>query len=94
MPACSLHSSQLHKMLSAQAIDKSQGGACNILVTQPRRISAVGVATRIAQERAECVGDIVGYSIRLESKRSAHTRMLFCTTGGPHSAALRARVIC
>ena len=53
-----------------------------MLVTQPRRISAVGVATRVAQERAEQVGGVVGYSVRLDSRRSARTRLLFCTTGG------------
>ena len=52
-----------------------------MLVTQPRRISAVGVAARVAQERAEQVGDVVGYSVRLDSRRSARTRLLFCTTG-------------
>ena len=67
--------------VTLQAIERGQGGACNILVTQPRRISAVGMATRVAQERAERVGDVVGYSVRLDSRRSAHTRLLFCTTG-------------
>ena len=64
-----------------QAIERGQGGACNVLVTQPRRISAVGVAARVAQERAEQVGSVVGYSVRLDSRRSARTRLLFCTTG-------------
>ena len=32
-------------------------------------------------ERAEAIGQTVGYSIRLESKRSQRTRLLFCTTG-------------
>ncbi len=27
------------------------------------------------------VGETVGYSVRLESKTSARTRLLFCTTG-------------
>merc|ERR550517_72219 len=39
----------------------------NIVCTQPRRISAVGVATRVAQEREEKVGGVVGYQIRLET---------------------------
>ena len=29
----------------------------NILVTQPRRISALSVATRVAEERGECIGE-------------------------------------
>jgi hypothetical protein len=58
-----------------------RGSECNIIVTQPRRISAVSLGTRVADERAEKVGETVGYSIRLESRRSAKTRILFCTTG-------------
>ncbi len=58
-----------------------QGEVRNIICTQPRRISAIGVAERVAQERNEKVGNLVGYQIRLESKTSASTRLLFCTTG-------------
>ncbi|KAM4771333.1 putative ATP-dependent RNA helicase DHX57 [Rhinophrynus dorsalis] len=53
----------------------------NIICTQPRRISAISVAERVAQERAERVGLSVGYQIRLESIKSAATRLLYCTTG-------------
>lgn len=52
-----------------------------VLVTQPRRIAAVGVAQRVADERCERVGAGVGYKIRGESKAGADTRLLFCTTG-------------
>uniref|UniRef100_A0A672ZPM5 Putative ATP-dependent RNA helicase DHX57 n=1 Tax=Sphaeramia orbicularis TaxID=375764 RepID=A0A672ZPM5_9TELE len=53
----------------------------NILCTQPRRISAISVAQRVAQERAESLGNTVGYQIRLESVRTSATRLLYCTTG-------------
>ena len=62
-------------------IDRGLGARANLLVTQPRRISAMGVAERIAAERAEPTGHTAGYAIRLESKRSRHTRLLLCTTG-------------
>lgn len=52
-----------------------------IICTQPRRISAIGVADRVAAERDERVGNTVGYQIRLESKVSSSTRLTFCTTG-------------
>lgn len=52
-----------------------------VLVTQPRRIAAVGVAQRVADERCEKVGMGVGYKIRGESKAGTDTRLLFCTTG-------------
>ena len=51
------------------------------MCTQPRRISAVGVASRVAQEREEKVGGVVGYQIRLETCQSDKTRLMFCTTG-------------
>ncbi|XP_069688827.1 putative ATP-dependent RNA helicase DHX57 [Periplaneta americana] len=52
-----------------------------IICTQPRRLSAIGVAERVAEERAERIGNTIGYQIRLESKMSSSTRLLFCTTG-------------
>eukprot|EP00900_Chrysochromulina_parva_P022977 jgi/Chrpa1/5312/Chrysochromulina_OHIO_Genome00013211-RA len=57
------------------------GTHISIVCTQPRRISAMGVAERVAQERGEALGRTVGYAIRLENKSSSATRLLFCTTG-------------
>ena len=59
----------------------ARGMPCSIVCTQPRRISAVGVAERVAAERGEVVGGAIGYAIRLESKSSANTALLFCTSG-------------
>ena len=40
---------------------------CNIICTQPRRISAISVAQRVSDERAEILGrESIGYQIRLE----------------------------
>jgi ATP-dependent RNA helicase DHX57 len=50
-------------------------------VTQPRRISAIGLAERVADERGEACGRSVGYRIRGESKVSKDTKLTFCTTG-------------
>ena len=52
-----------------------------VVVTQPRRISAISLAERVAYERGEAVGGTVGYHIRLESACGPATRLLFCTTG-------------
>ena len=35
----------------------------------------------LLQERSENIGGVVGYSVRLESRMSRRTRLLFCTTG-------------
>ena len=72
---------QLPQIILDDLIDSNNGALCNMICTQPRRISAISVAERVADERAEKVGKTVGYSIRLESKTSRETRLLFCTTG-------------
>ena len=67
-----------------QFIMEELGGECFIVCTQPRRISAIGVATRVAQERGESIDGTtssVGYSVRGASRRTSKTRLLFCTTG-------------
>ncbi|XP_059062693.1 putative ATP-dependent RNA helicase DHX57 [Achroia grisella] len=61
--------------------DKDGPEHAEIICTQPRRISAIGVADRVADERVEKTGQVVGYQIRLESKVSSKTRLSFCTTG-------------
>ena len=54
---------------------------CRVVCTQPRRISAISVAERVAYERGEQIGQTVGYQIRLESKVSPKTALLYCTNG-------------
>ncbi|XP_020549589.1 DExH-box ATP-dependent RNA helicase DExH1 isoform X2 [Sesamum indicum] len=72
---------QLPQFILENEISSLRGASCSIICTQPRRISAISVAARISSERGEKLGETVGYQIRLESKRSAQTRLLFCTTG-------------
>lgn len=57
------------------------GKCVNMFVTQPRRISALGLADRVAEERCSKVGEEVGYAIRGESRRGPDTRITFVTTG-------------
>ncbi|KAK9170294.1 hypothetical protein Syun_002434 [Stephania yunnanensis] len=72
---------QLPQFILEEEIARLRGADCSIICTQPRRISAISVSARISSERGEDLGETVGYQIRLEAKRSAHTRLLFCTTG-------------
>ena len=72
---------QVPQFVFEEAIRDGRGGECSVIITQPRRLSAIAVAERVAAERCERVGDVVGYSIRLESRQSRDTRLLFCTTG-------------
>ena len=72
---------QLPQFVLERALACGDASVTGILCTQPRRISAISVAARVAQERGEELGESVGYQIRLEARRSAATRLLFCTTG-------------
>lgn len=72
---------QIPQFILDASLRGSAGQVANIICTQPRRISAISVAQRVAQERAESLGKSVGYQIRLESIRSSATRLLYCTTG-------------
>lgn len=50
--------------------------------TQPRRVAAVSVAHRVAQELASGdLGETVGYAIRFEDRSSAKTRIKYMTDG-------------
>nr|GFD58287.1 putative ATP-dependent rna helicase ucp12 [Tanacetum cinerariifolium] len=63
-------------------IQKQLGAVVNIICTQPRRISALGLADRVADERCARVGDEIGYTIRGESKQKPGvTKITFVTTG-------------
>ena len=60
----------------------ANGKGAAIMCTQPRRISAVTVSERVANERGEQIGaGSVGYQIRLETKSSAECALMFCTNG-------------
>lgn len=72
---------QVPQLILDDLILNGEGASTNIIVTQPRRISAIGVSERIADERCEKVGETCGYSIKLEKKMSSRTRLLLCTTG-------------
>lgn len=58
----------------------------SLLVSQPRRISAISLAQRVSSELGEPVNacgtrsSLVGYSIRLDSMVSASSRIVYATT--------------
>ncbi|KAJ7017484.1 P-loop containing nucleoside triphosphate hydrolase protein [Mycena alexandri] len=70
---------QLPQFILDSLITSNQGSTASIIVTQPRRLSAISVAARVSAERIE--DGSVGYAIRGESKQSKNTQLLFCTTG-------------
>ena len=48
-------STQVPQFILDEAISRGAGSSVNIVVTQPRRISALGLAQRVANERGETV---------------------------------------
>jgi ATP-dependent RNA helicase DHX57 len=74
-------STQAPQYILENMIETKRGSMCNIICTQPRRISATSLAERVSNELTERCGTTVGYSIRGESKQSASTKLSFVTTG-------------
>ncbi|KAJ5295593.1 hypothetical protein N7508_010414 [Penicillium antarcticum] len=75
-------STQSVQFILDDMIKRGLGGAANIICTQPRRISALGLADRVSDERCATVGEEVGYVIRGESKaKPGSTKITFVTTG-------------
>ncbi|KAF9074920.1 P-loop containing nucleoside triphosphate hydrolase protein [Rhodocollybia butyracea] len=70
---------QLPQFILDSLIKSYKGSSASIIVTQPRRLSAIGVANRVSAERLN--DGSVGYAIRGESSQSEKTKLLFCTTG-------------
>ncbi|XP_008555914.1 probable pre-mRNA-splicing factor ATP-dependent RNA helicase mog-4 [Microplitis demolitor] len=52
--------------------------------TQPRRVAAMSVATRVAHEMAVKLGNEVGYAIRFEDCTSQRTKIKYMTDGTLH----------
>ncbi|XP_041118998.1 ATP-dependent DNA/RNA helicase DHX36 [Polyodon spathula] len=75
---------QVTQFILDDYIEKQMGSLCRIVCTQPRRISAISVAERVASERAEACGDgnSCGYQIRLQCRLPRKQgSILYCTTG-------------
>lgn len=52
-----------------------------IAVTQPRRVAAINLATRVAEEYGCPCGTQVGYSVRFQNKSSKNTKLKYLTDG-------------
>lgn len=56
-------------------------GGKRVCCTQPRRIAAISVAKRVAQEMDVPLGRQVGYNVRFDNATSKNTRLIFQTDG-------------
>ena len=52
-----------------------------MVVTEPRRISAMSLAQRVSEEMNDDLGGMVGFKVRLEKKESERTLLTFVTNG-------------
>ncbi|XP_051540938.1 ATP-dependent RNA helicase DHX33 [Myxocyprinus asiaticus] len=52
-----------------------------IAVTQPRRVAAISLAGRVAEEKRVQLGKLVGYTVRFEDVTSSETKLKFMTDG-------------
>lgn len=73
---------QIPQLLFDDYINRGEGAKCNIICTQPRRLAAMSVAERIADERGDRLGGEVGYQVRFDVKLpQPNGSITFCTTG-------------
>uniref|UniRef100_A0AAY4E908 RNA helicase n=1 Tax=Denticeps clupeoides TaxID=299321 RepID=A0AAY4E908_9TELE len=52
-----------------------------VAITQPRRVAAISLAGRVAEERNSPLGKLVGYTVRFEDVTSPDTKLKFMTDG-------------
>lgn len=52
-----------------------------IAITQPRRVAAISLAGRVAEEKKVQPGKLVGYTVRFEDVTSSETKLKFMTDG-------------
>ncbi len=78
---------QLPKMCLEAGLGKKGVIAC----TQPRRIAAMTVAKRVAEEMGEGGSDLVGYKVRFIDHTKRHTKVKFLTDGMLLAEAARDR---
>ncbi|KAM9320930.1 ATP-dependent RNA helicase DHX33 [Gastrophryne carolinensis] len=50
-------------------------------ITQPRRVAAISLATRVSEERKTELGKLVGFTVRFEDVTSEETKIKFLTDG-------------
>lgn len=68
---------QIPQFLHEERWDR-KGAIC---ITQPRRVAAITIAKRVAEEMDTNLGGLVGYSVRFEECESQSTKLKYVTDG-------------
>lgn len=76
-------STQIPAYLDESNLFYGHGGkfAKSICVTQPRRVAAMTVAKRVAEEQGCTIGSAVGYRVRFDDSTQPTTRIIYATDG-------------
>jgi HrpA-like RNA helicase len=75
-------STQVPQLILEDAVTSGAGAECKILCVQPRQIAATSLASRVADERLERIGETVGYTVRFDSCPPPDAGSIkYCTTG-------------
>eukprot|EP01064_Diplonema_japonicum_P015968 TRINITY_DN2400_c3_g1_i1.p1 TRINITY_DN2400_c3_g1~~TRINITY_DN2400_c3_g1_i1.p1 ORF type:complete len:1044 (+),score=270.42 TRINITY_DN2400_c3_g1_i1:282-3134(+) len=72
---------QIPRFILEDAVHTAGASSVNIVCCQPRRISAISVARRVADELSQESSGLVGYHTRGAKTVTPATRLTFCTTG-------------
>ncbi|KAK9369945.1 P-loop containing nucleoside triphosphate hydrolase protein [Lipomyces kononenkoae] len=64
-----------------QFILRMSNGTEKIAVTQPRRVAAINLAKRVAEETRTTLGQDVGYTVRFQNLSSSKTKIKYLTDG-------------
>ena len=86
-------STQVPQLILDARIEAGAGGSCSIICTQPRRVAAMGLAERVAQERCEHPGQpaaLTAHQVRTASAHM-HTHMHTGAHAQLHAVAARHR---
>ncbi|PIL22325.1 hypothetical protein GSI_15013 [Ganoderma sinense ZZ0214-1] len=62
-------------------LEAELAGSGMIAITQPRKVAATSLASRVAFEQSTSVGSLVGYSVRFDEASSSSTRIKYVTDG-------------
>ena len=68
---------QIPQYIHEERLDR-KGGIC---VTQPRRVAAISISKRVAEEMDSNLGGLVGYSVRFEEAICPATKLKYVTDG-------------
>ncbi|KAJ6104236.1 hypothetical protein N7523_010556 [Penicillium sp. IBT 18751x] len=75
-------STQVPQIILDDATDRGEGGLCNVICVQPRRVAAQMLARRVAEERHDKTGTMVGHMVRFDHQMPAKSGAItYCTTG-------------